>query len=69
MQKFGIPIPPLLIAFLLVPMLEHSMRQTLLISGGDPSVFFLRPISGGFILATTVWLIIRIKRGQSSKSD
>jgi putative tricarboxylic transport membrane protein len=44
-KKFGYELAPLVIAFVLGPMLETSLRQSLLISKGDISIFFVRPIS------------------------
>ncbi|MCE9661885.1 tripartite tricarboxylate transporter permease [Halomonas sp. M5N1S17] len=35
MRRFGIPEAPLIITFLIAPMLEESMRRAVLISGGD----------------------------------
>ncbi|MDP6121708.1 MAG: tripartite tricarboxylate transporter permease [Rhodospirillales bacterium] len=64
MRKLDIPIPPLLIAFLLVPMLEHSFRQALLISGGSLMIFITHPISAGFLLATVAWLVFRAIRNR-----
>ncbi len=69
MLKLEIPIPPLLIAFLLVPMFERSMRQALLISGGDPLTFITHPISAAFLLLTLIWLVFRIVRGRPSVGE
>jgi putative tricarboxylic transport membrane protein len=44
-RKFGYELAPLVIAFVLGPMLETSLRQSLLISKGDIFIFFVRPIS------------------------
>ncbi len=40
MLKLEIPAAPFLIAFILGPLLEDNFRQSLLLSEGDPSVFF-----------------------------
>ncbi len=50
MQKYGYEGAPLVLAFILGPMLETSLRQSLLISDGSLSIFFTRPISGGIFL-------------------
>lgn len=41
MRKFGIPEAPLVITFLIAPLLEENMRRALLIAGGDwvPALF------------------------------
>ena len=43
---------PLLLGFVLGPMMEENLRRAMLISRGDPMVFLTRPISLGFIIAT-----------------
>jgi putative tricarboxylic transport membrane protein len=45
MRKFGYEAAPLVLAYVLGPMLETALRQSLLISGGSFSIFFTRPIS------------------------
>ena len=50
-RKFGCDqLAPLLLGFVLGPMMEEYFRRTLVISHGDFSVFFTRPISLGFLL-------------------
>ena len=70
MRKFDYPLAPLLIAFVLGPMLENALRQALIMSDGDIGIFISRPISLGFLLLTvlTVSLIaFRIWRRTASK--
>ncbi len=70
MRKFDYPLAPLLIAFVLGPMLENALRQALIMSEGDIGIFISRPISLGFLLLTvlTVSLIaFRIWRRTVSK--
>lgn len=52
--KLDIPIPPFIIAFILAPSMEQSLRQGLLISGGDFSVLVTHPISLFFLCLTCV---------------
>jgi TctA family transporter len=58
--RLGCPFPPLILAMVLGPLMEENLRRSLLISEGDPSVFFTRPISGGFMVATALLLVIFI---------
>ena len=46
MRKFKYEAAPLILAFILGPLLEQSLRQSLLISGGSFMIFITRPISG-----------------------
>jgi TctA family transporter len=52
------PPAPLLLGSILGPMMEENLRRTLLISGGDATVFFSRPISLGLLLATAVLVVL-----------
>lgn len=45
MNKFDYPLAPLVLAFVLGPIMEQSLRQSLIISRGDFSIFFSRPLS------------------------
>lgn len=45
MRKFGYEGAPLLLAYVLGPMLEQALRQSLLISHGSFTIFLIRPIS------------------------
>ena len=56
-MKFGCPAAPMLLGFVLGPMLEENLRRALLLSRGDPSVFFRRPISLAFLIATALILL------------
>ena len=49
---------PMMLGFVLGPMVEENLRRALQVSRGDPSVFVTRPISLGFIAATIVILIV-----------
>src|SRR4051795_4792743 len=43
--KLDVEPAPLLLGFVLGPMMEENLRRALLLSRGDPAVFFTRPIS------------------------
>ena len=48
------PVTPLLLAMILGPMAEMSMRQSLILSQGSYAIFFTRPICLFFIIASIV---------------
>ena len=52
MKKFDYAAPPLVLAFILGPMLEENLRQSLIISGGSFLIFFSRPLSAVFVIFT-----------------
>ena len=62
---------PLILGFVLGPMMEENLRRALLISRGDPVVFVTEPISLAFLIASVLLLIvvaaptIRAKREQA----
>ena len=51
---------PLILAFVLGPLMEENLRRALLISRGDPMVFITRPISAAFLVATALLLTFMI---------
>jgi TctA family transporter len=48
---------PLMLGFVLGPMMEENLRRAMLISRGDPTVFLTRPLSLAFVIATVLILI------------
>jgi TctA family transporter len=48
---------PLILGFILGPMMEENLRRAMMISFGDPTVFLTRPISAAFLLAAVVLLV------------
>ncbi|MEK7827248.1 MAG: tripartite tricarboxylate transporter permease [Thermodesulfobacteriota bacterium] len=52
MNKLEYPIVPLVLALVLGSLAENSLRQSLMISGGDVSIFFTRPITLLFMAAS-----------------
>jgi TctA family transporter len=51
---------PLLLGYVLGPLLEENLRRALLIARGDPTVFFTRPISLVFMIATVLILVVMV---------
>jgi TctA family transporter len=49
---------PLLLGFVLGPMMEENLRRALLLSRGDPTVFATRPISAGLLAAAILLVLI-----------
>jgi len=57
MKKFGYEGAPLVLAFVLGPILEQSLRQSLLISGGSLLILVTRPISATALTFAFVLLL------------
>ena len=49
---------PMLLAFILGPLMEQYLRRALLLSRGDPTVFFRRPISATLLTLALLALIV-----------
>ena len=66
--KLGFEAAPLLLGFILGPLMEENLRRALQISRGNLMTFVDRPISLGLLLATAVLLVIvilpSIRRGR-----
>jgi TctA family transporter len=56
--KLGCEPAPLLLGFILGPMMEENLRRALLLSRGDWSVFVTRGLSAGLLAAAALLLVI-----------
>ena len=57
LQKIGIMPAPVILGFVLGPILEDNFRRSLIMSGGDWTTFLTRPISLGLILINVFILV------------
>jgi TctA family transporter len=55
--KLSCEVAPLLLGFILGPMMEESLRRALLLSRGDWSAFVTRPLSAGLLAAAVVMIV------------
>ncbi|NVK60790.1 MAG: tripartite tricarboxylate transporter permease [Rhodobacteraceae bacterium] len=60
MARLGFPPAPLVLAFILSPMMEENFRRALLLSRGDFSTFVTSPISAAFLGLCIVGLLVMI---------
>src|SRR5689334_7624655 len=60
---------PLLLGFVLGPMMEENLRRALLLSRGDPTVFFTRPISLTLLIITAILIVIVVSPAVSKKRE
>ena len=62
MRKLDYPMAPAVLAIVLGPLFETSMRQSLLISHGSFTIFFTRPIAGVImVVAISLFLLPLVK--------
>jgi TctA family transporter len=53
-------VAPILLGFVLGPMVEENFRRALLLSRGDMMIFLQRPISAWFVGASTLLILIQV---------
>ena len=68
-HKLKCEVTPLLLGFILGPMMEEYLRRAMLISGGDPTVFLSRPISLGLLIAAVLLLVVVAMPAIRAKRD
>lgn len=56
--KFGCEAAPLLLGFILGPMMEENLRRAMLLSQGDATVFVTRPISLTMLVIALILIVI-----------
>jgi len=55
MKKLDIPAVPLVLTLILGPLMEKGLRKSLEMSGGDPGIFFERPVAGTLLVLAAVF--------------
>ncbi len=73
--KLGCEPAPLLLGFILGPMMEENLRRALLLSRGDWGTFMTRPLSAGLLIAAAAMVVvvmlpsIRAKREEAFQDE
>jgi putative tricarboxylic transport membrane protein len=57
MKKFDYEAAPLILALVLGPSWENSLKQSLLLQNGDLTIFFTRPLSAAFLIVAIALII------------
>ena len=58
MRIFGFPAAPLLLGFVLGPMMEEHFRRAMLLSHGSFEIFIASPLSASFMAITAILLVL-----------
>lgn len=69
MSKYNFPASPILLSLILGPMAESNLRRTLIMTHGDWSVFFTRPISMvmlGLAVISVVTTLVKEQRARAA---
>jgi TctA family transporter len=56
--KLGCEPAPLLLGFILGPLMEENLRRALLLSRGDWTTFLTRPLSAGLLIAAVLLVLV-----------
>jgi len=67
--KLGCEPAPLLLGFILGPMMEENLRRALLLSRGDWGTFFTRPLSAGLLVAAVLMVVVVMLPSIKSKRE
>ncbi len=67
LRKFDYPLAPAVLAIVLGPIAEPTLRQSLLMSSGDPAIFFTRPISAPIIVVAIILILLPVFKMLRSK--
>ena len=62
LRKAGFELAPLVLAMVLGPMLEQSLRQSLIMSLNGPMIFVTRPVSAALFAAGALVLLLAVLR-------
>jgi putative tricarboxylic transport membrane protein len=58
LRKLDYPVAPAVLAIVLGPIAEPTLRQSLLLSSGDPSIFITRPIAGPITVIAVLLILL-----------
>jgi putative tricarboxylic transport membrane protein len=64
LRRLDFDLGPLMLAYVLGPLLERSLRQALIISDGDPVIFLTRPVSAIFVAVAILILLTGLWQGR-----
>ena len=67
--KLGCEPAPLLLGFILGPMMEENLRRALLLSRGDWTTFMTRPLSAGLLVAALLMVVVVMLPSIKSKRE
>ncbi|MBN8486896.1 MAG: tripartite tricarboxylate transporter permease [Burkholderiales bacterium] len=67
--KLGCEPAPLLLGFILGPMMEENLRRALLLSRGDWATFLTRPLSAGLLIAAALMIVVVMLPSIKSKRE
>ena len=58
LRKLDYPVAPAVLAIVLGPITEPTLRQSLLLSSGDPTIFLTRPVAGPITVIAIILILL-----------
>ena len=58
LRRLDYPLAPAVLAIVLGPIAEPTLRQSLLLSSGDPMIFFTRPVAGPITIIAIILILL-----------
>lgn len=68
-RKLDLPLAPLVLTLILGPLMEKSLRQSLIMSGGSVGILLSRPISATLLTVAAVFVLSSMLRPPSRVQD
>lgn len=68
LRKFDYPLAPAVLAIVLGPIAEPTLRQSLLLAQGDATIFFTRPIAGPITIIAIILILLPLFKVLRNKS-
>lgn len=68
LRKLDYPLAPAVLAIVLGPIAEPTLRQSLLLSSGDATIFFTRPIAGPITIIAIILILLPLFKAIRDKS-
>ena len=69
LRRLRYDVAPIVLGFILSPMLEMAFRQSLAMSGGDYAIFFQRPIAVALFAVGVVVLLLGLAPSLRRKQE
>jgi putative tricarboxylic transport membrane protein len=69
LRKFNFDPAPLVLGLVISPILEQSLRQSLIMSNGDYMIFFQRPIALGLLSVAVLLLVLAARALIRQRAD
>jgi len=67
LEKIQVPVIPIVLAFVMGPIVESNLNRAMVIHGGDLSFMLTRPITMGLLLVAFVTVVLAFRRSRKTR--